>query len=96
MHERPKVVDDEFAARYGDGKQLDRVDRMQKRNEVAKDLVTTTYKEMQSELKERAKETHEREVKEWELGLDGVAEAEDVDGYASPRIFEPSPTDVTL
>ena len=48
------------------------------RNELAKTLVNTTYKHLLDDLEERAKETHERELKEWGLGLGDIGEAEDV------------------
>lgn len=96
MHEKPKTVDETFAEKYGDGAGLERVERMQKRNEIAKELVTTTFKGMAAELKERAEETHERELKEWGLELEGIGEAEDVDEYVSSSVRRSSPTYAVL
>lgn len=78
MLENPTVVDTAFAKLYGDAKDLTRVQKMNHRNEVARDLVNTTYAHLVEELAERAKETHEQELKEWGLGLDDIGEAEDI------------------
>lgn len=78
MHESPGIVNAAFVSLYGEGKGMDRMDRMNKRNEVAKRLVTGQYKEMVPKLEQRAKETHERELKEWKLELGDVAEADDI------------------
>ena len=81
MHEQPTVVDEMFVMLYGDGKGMTRTERLNNRNGVAKQLVATTYQKMIPELEQRAKATHERDLKEWNLEFDHVEEAEDVHLY---------------
>ena len=76
--ENPEIVDTAFAERYSGGKDLSRTQRMNYWSELAKSLVGTTYNHLADGLAKRAKETHEREMKEWGLGLDDIGEAEDV------------------
>ena len=57
---------------------MDHVERLNKRNEIAKHLVTSTYKEMIPELERQAKEAYELELKEWKLKLDEIGQAENV------------------
>jgi len=78
MHERPEIIDGTFVLLYGDGKGMEPTDRMNKRYDIAKGLVATTYKGMVAELQQRAKETHERELGEWGLELEGIEEADNV------------------
>ena len=78
MHEQPTVINAAFAAKYGEGMDMNPIERVNKRNEIARQLTATTYANMAPELERRAKETQERELKEWGLGLDGIEEAEDV------------------
>jgi hypothetical protein len=78
MHEEPMVVNASFVSKYGEGRGLDRGEQLNRRNEVARRLIATTYKDKVPELEERAKEFHERELKEWGLGLEAIEEAEDV------------------
>lgn len=81
MHENPKAVDAAFVSQYGKGEDMERVEKLIKRNEVAKTLVETTYKNLIPELEGRAKETHELELKEWNMGFAEIEEAEDVKLY---------------
>ena len=96
MHEKPQIVDDAFHALYGEAGPMSRADRLNKRNEVAKRLVSTTYKDMEAELEQRAKETLERESKEWALELDEIEEAEDVTLYVSSTVSQSSATNAIL
>lgn len=64
---------------------MDRTERLNKWNEVAKRLVTTTYKNQTAELERRAKETNKRDLEEWGLELAGIERAEDVESYVSIR-----------
>ena len=57
---------------------MGKTERLNKMNEIARELTTTEYAERVPELQERAKETHERELKAWALDLDQIGEAEDV------------------
>lgn len=83
MLEEPSILNAAFVSQYGEGKGLDRVDRLNKRNELAKKLVTSSYKHLAMGLEARAKETHERELKEWSLELDDIEQAEDVNRFVS-------------
>ena len=78
MFENPRVVDAAFVERYGQGVDLSQIQKMNHRNELAKSLVNTDYKHLAEDLMLRAKETHERELKEWGLGLQDIGEAADV------------------
>lgn len=87
MHEQPEIVNDAFAALRKDGESMDRTERMNKRYDVARQLVTTTYKDMVPGLKQRAEEDHQRGLKEWGLELGDIEEAEDVHLYVFCTIF---------
>ena len=78
MHEEPTIVNGYFVAKYGEGRGMDRIKRLHKRNEIAKQLISTDYKHLAMALEKRAKETHERELKEWGLWLEDIEQAEDV------------------
>ena len=52
MHKKPQIVDDAFHALYGEVGPMSRADWLNKRNEVAKRLVSTTYKDMEAELEQ--------------------------------------------
>lgn len=79
MHEEPTVIKAAFEDTYGEeGKEMGKTERLNKMNEIARELTTTEYAERVPELQERAKETHERELKAWALDLDQIGEAEDV------------------
>jgi hypothetical protein len=78
MHEEPMVVNAAFVSKYGEGRGMSHPERLNRRNEVAKQLVASTYKEKVPELERRAKDAHERELKEWGCELDQIEEAEDV------------------
>ena len=84
MHEQPAVIKAAFKTTYGEGTDMSKIERLNKLNEIARELTTTSYAEMVPELELRAKETHGREVKEWELDLDKIEEAENVTLYVSP------------
>ena len=78
MLENPEVVNTAFAELYSDGTDLTQVQKMNNRNSVARNLVKTTYAHLVDGLADRAKATHEQELKEWNLGLDEIGEAEDI------------------
>ena len=52
MHEEPVIVNAAFIAQYGEGGGMDRVKRMNKRNEVAKKLVASSYNHLVADLEE--------------------------------------------
>ena len=78
MLENPEVVNNVFVELHGEATDLTQVQKMNYRNDIARNLVKTTYSHLAGGLADRAKETHERELKEWGLGLDEIGEAEDV------------------
>ena len=96
MNEEPDVVKAAFKATYGDRTDMNKIERLNKLNEIARELTTTEYAEMVPELEQRAKEVHARELKEWELDLDKVEEAEDVSLYVSPSVRQLFATDTLL
>ena len=96
MHENPEVIDESFMGEYGEGKGMSRTARMNARNEIAKQLVTTTYKGMTTELEQRTKENYEQEVKELSLGLEMIEEAEDVHLYVFSDVCRSSPANAVL
>jgi len=78
MLENPETVNAAFVELYGEATGMTRMQKMNCRNELASTLVKTTYVHLVTELTERAKETHEQELKEWGLELDDISEAEDI------------------
>lgn len=78
MFEDPKVVNDAFYSRYGLGEGMSRAERLNKRNDIAKELISGTLLDRAEGLEKRAKEHHEREVREWSLDLDTIEEAKDI------------------
>ena len=67
-----------FTLKYGDGKAMDQAERLNKWNDVAKELIDTTWKDSKGALQDRAREANNCELKEWELGLKEIGQAEDV------------------
>lgn len=78
MHEDPDVVNAAFKSKFGEGIGMEPIERLNKRNEVAKQLTNSTYQHLTAGLEARAKEAHERELEEWGLQLEDVKQAEDV------------------
>jgi len=71
-------VDAAFSQRFGQGEDFNQVQKMNRQNGLAKELVNTTYKHLAEDLAARAKETHKRELEEWGLCLEDIGEADDV------------------
>ena len=86
MYKKPQIIDNAFHALYQEAGPMSCADQLNKQNEVAKWLVSTTYKDMEAELKQHTKETHEWDLKEWALELEEIEEAEDVDLYISSTV----------
>lgn len=82
MFENPKAINDVFFAQYGEGASLSRAERMNIRNDIARRLVKASPEQAQ-ELERSAKANHERELREWNVELDNIDEAEDVIQYVS-------------
>lgn len=76
--ENPELIDAAFAKAHGEDKDLTRTQRMNYRHELAKSLVETDYQHLVDGLTTRAKETHERALKEWSVQLSDIGEAEDI------------------
>ena len=83
MHEDPSIVNAAFVSKYGEGRGMEPIERLNKRNKLATHLINTTYKHLAAGLEARAKKTHEGELKEWALKLERVEQAEDVHLYVS-------------
>ena len=78
MHEYPVLINAAFKMKYGEGTGMNPIERVNKRNDIARELITTTHTAIVPDLEQRAKETHEQELKEWGLDLDKIGEAKDV------------------
>lgn len=78
MLEYPEAVDATVLHRYGPGMELPNVDRMNRQHDVAKNLLADKYSGLRGELKDRATNQHDAELKEWSLILDGISSAQDV------------------
>ena len=52
MHEEPVIVNAAFIAQYGEGGGMDRVEWMNKWNEIAKKLVASSYNHLVADLEE--------------------------------------------
>lgn len=76
MHEEAEIIDKAFVSEYGE--EVDRAERLNKRNDLAKQLLNTTYKHTIPELEQRAREANDRDIKEWGLELEEIGQAEDV------------------
>ena len=57
---------------------MTRAARLNKRNEIAKELVVTALLGRVLDLEKHAKENHQRELQEWRVELENIEEAEDV------------------
>lgn len=91
MHKEPTIINGYFVAKYGEGKGMDQIEWLHKQNEIAKRLISTDYKHLVMALEKRAKETHERELKGWGLGLEDIGQAEDVQLWVSLFSIGPLP-----
>ena len=70
-------VTDAFLQQYG-SENLAGAQKMNKRYDVAKTLLTTEYPDLISELEERAGEQYVVDEAKWNLILDDISLAEDV------------------
>lgn len=78
MLEEPTLVDIKFEIRFGNGRGLDVTERMNRRHEVAKKLLNERYQHRVLGLEANARETHEKEMRQWSLALSNIALAPDV------------------
>lgn len=81
MLENPEAINKAFQDKYGDGRGMKPGERMNKRNEVAKELLESDFKREEANLAQRAKEAHEKGLREWKLELNPTEKAEDVHLY---------------
>ena len=79
--DHPDTVNAAFVSRHADGKNLNGLQKMNIKHELAKNLLSTHYSHLKSALDTKAVIQHEADMEEWDLTLDGVSSAEDVDRY---------------
>lgn len=84
MLENPEAVDRALAERYPNAGTMTRVVKMNKRNDLARELVATDFKDQEAQLIQRAKEKHQQGLDEWAIELENIEEAEDVQLLSSP------------
>ena len=78
MLEEPSIVETEFTIKYKDGRGLDGTERMNKRYDIAKQLLYNRYKHRIVNLEANARDSHKRELEQWSLTLDSIELAPDV------------------
>ena len=78
MHEHPALVDEAFSARYGE-RVMEPVEKMNKRSEITKTLLSTTYQHLVAELERNAKQAHEKEVQSWRSVFQTAREADNIE-----------------
>ena len=77
--EEPSLVDVAFTAKFGNACGMDGIERINRRHEVAKKLLEDHHQHRMLELEAHARESHEKELKQWSLALDNIELATDVD-----------------
>jgi len=79
MLENPSIVDAAFVSKFGDGRGMDGAERMNRRHDLAKNLLKDRYQDLVLDLEARARESHEKEIQQWSLTLNSIELAPDVD-----------------
>lgn len=81
MVDHAAVVDATFLHRHGDARDLNGVQKMNARHDLAKVLLAGQYSHLTSELTKRASDCHDAEVNQWNMVLEDISSAEDVGRY---------------
>ena len=81
MREYPDEVKKAFAKAHGDGKDLEKGQRLKFQNDVAKDLLYGTYSHLVPEIEDAVDEEQDAGMAEWDLALDNISLAEDITQY---------------
>lgn len=79
MAEEPSLIDTEFAIKYGDGCGISGTERLNKRFDIAKQLLNDRHQDRLLDFEARARETHAKETQQWSLTLTDIELAPDVD-----------------
>ena len=79
MADYPDVTNALFVSKYGEGKNIGGVQRMNFRSElVKKALASNQYSHLVKGLEIKAAELHKKELDQWNVSLEDVLEADDV------------------
>ena len=78
MLEEPSLINIEFAIKFGGGRRIDGTEQLNKRYDVAKNLLHDRYAYRIPELERHIRESHEKEVQQWSLALSNIELAVDV------------------
>jgi hypothetical protein len=81
MHDSPSQVNAGFISQHGDGKNMNSIQRLNLRCEVARSMLSNAHSNLVNDLESRAKAHHDAEMNEWSMTLDDVLSAEDVGQY---------------
>ena len=79
MFKNPLIVDAAFISAHGEARGMDRVERMNRRHDLAKRILYgEQHKSKIPDLEKRAREHHELEVSQWSMALEDIELAPDV------------------
>lgn len=87
MMEYHAQVNAAFVSRHGLGKGFKNVERMNIRHDIAKGMLQGEYSHLINELEDRAKSEHEGDLNEWNLLLEDISLASDVEQYVFVFLF---------
>ena len=90
-----REVNATFVSRHGDGKNFSNTQRLNLLHSVAKAMLSGEYSCHISELEKRMKTHHDAEVKKWNLTLEGIKLADDIEQYIFCFRFQTSLTYVS-
>ena len=76
-----REVNAAFVSRHGDGKNFSATQRLNLLHSVAKAMLSNEYSCHLNEVEKRMKAYHDGEVEKWNLTLEGIESADDVDQY---------------
>jgi hypothetical protein len=87
MQDYPSQVNAAFVSRHGEGKNLNNMQRLNMRYEVAKAVLSGEHSNIVKELERKAQAQHDIEMDEWNMTLEDISLAEDVSQYVfAPQI----------
>lgn len=79
MLENPELIDAAFISKHGEARGMDGAERMNKRFGFAKQILNGERQNEIPDLKQRARDLHEQELRQWSLALEDIDLAPDVD-----------------
>ena len=87
MVDYPLVVTAAFAIEHSEDEDLSSMQRLNFRHDAAKALISSEYSHCVGDLEKKAKAEHDAKINEWNLTLDNIPLANDVDQYVSLFLF---------